>query len=141
MGTHHTTTSWTGGMAFSTEVNGHHIALDLSPEDGGHNSGPRPKPLLLSALAGCTGVDVVSILNKMHVVYTDFRIDAEAELSEDYPKVYTAIKLTYKIKVKNEDRDKVIKAVTLSKEKYCGVSAMLENVCPIKWEIQYIELA
>jgi putative redox protein len=138
MSTHHTTTSWTGGMAFTSEVNGHHIALDLSPEDGGQNTGARPKPLLLTALAGCTGVDVVSILNKMHVTFSDLRIEADADLSEEHPKVYTAIRLTYKIKVKDEDRDKVIKAVTLSKEKYCGVSAMLEKVCPIHWDIQYL---
>lgn len=138
MATHQTTTAWTGGMAFTTEINGHKINLDLSAEDGGENSGPRPKPLLLSALAGCTGVDVVSILNKMRVEYSDFSIAASADLSEEHPKVYTAIRLHYKIKMKPEDHDKMAKAVTLSKEKYCGVSAMLEKVCPIDWEVEYL---
>ncbi|MFN4082300.1 MAG: OsmC family protein [Bacteroidia bacterium] len=101
-------------------------------------AGARPKPLLLASLAGCTGIDVVSLLAKMRVQYSDFSLDVSADLTEEHPKVYSVIYLTYNIKVNDSDKDKVEKAVKLSEEKYCGVSAMLIKNCPIHVKINYL---
>lgn len=133
---HKTNTRFVGKMEFDSEINGHHITLDTVETGGGENKGPSPKPLLLSSLAGCTGMDVVSLLNKMHVVYSDFNIEVEADLGDEHPRMYTEIRLTYFIKT--EEKEKMEKAVNLSKDKYCGVSAMLSKVCPIVSKIVYI---
>ncbi|MCG9880152.1 MAG: OsmC family protein [Bacteroidia bacterium] len=133
---HKTNTRFVGKMEFDTEINGHHITLDTTEAGGGENNGPSPKPLLLSSLAGCTGMDVVSLLNKMHVSYSDVNIEVEADLGDEHPRMYTEIRLTYFIKT--EDKDKMEKAVNLSKDKYCGVSAMLSKVCPIVTNIVYL---
>lgn len=92
---------------------------------------------MLSALAGCTGIDVVSLLNKMRVEFSNFSIATEANLSADHPKIYNEVKVIYRISVKPEDREKVEKAVTLSKEKYCGVSAMFSKFAKMDFEIIY----
>jgi putative redox protein len=133
---HKTNTRFVGKMEFDSEINGHHLTLDAVEANGGENKGPSPKPLLLSSLAGCTGIDVVSLLNKMHVDFSDFNIEVEADLGDEHPKVYTEIRLTYFIKT--DERDKMEKAVQLSLKKYCGVSAMLSKVCPIISKIEYL---
>ncbi|MCE2741133.1 MAG: OsmC family protein [Sphingobacteriales bacterium] len=133
---HQTSTRFVGKMEFETEINGHHLILDTTETNGGENKGPSPKPLILSSLAGCTGIDVVSLLNKMHVSYSDFNITVEADLGDEHPKMYTEIRLTYFIKT--DERDKMEKAVQLSLEKYCGVSAMLRKVCPIIHKIVFL---
>lgn len=133
---HKTSTQHMGKMQFDSVINGHHITIDTVEAGGGDNLGPNPKPLLLSALAGCTGMDVVSTLNKMRAEYSDFSIDIEADLTDEHPRVYSEIRMTYKIKTENHD--KMERAVKLSKEQYCGVSAMLKMVCPVKFEIQYL---
>ena len=133
---HQTSTRFVGKMEFETEINGHHLILDTTETNGGENKGPIPKPLILSSLAGCTGIDVVSLLNKMHVSYSDFNITVEADLGDEHPKMYTEIRLTYFIKT--DERDKMEKAVQLSLEKYCGVSAMLRKVCPIIHKIVFL---
>lgn len=122
------------GMQFISKVNDHEIVID----DNEGDTGPRPKALLLSSLAGCTGMDIVSILEKMHVEFSEFSMDVEADLTEEHPKVYSEIRLTYKIKVAVDDQEKVQKAVKLSEEKYCGVSAMLKMVCPIVYKIVFL---
>jgi putative redox protein len=133
---HKSNTRFVGQMEFDTEINGHHITLDTSEASGGENKGPSPKPLILSSLAGCTGMDVVSLLNKMKVSYSNFNIAVEADLGDEHPRIYTEIRLTYFIKT--EDHDKMQKAVQLSMDKYCGVSAMLSKVCPIVSKIVYL---
>jgi putative redox protein len=133
---HQTSTRFVGKMEFETEINGHHLILDTTETNGGENKGPSPKPLILSSLAGCTGIDVVSLLNKMHVSYSDFNITVEADLGDEHPKMYTEIRLTYFIKT--DEKDKMEKAVQLSLEKYCGVSAMLRKVCPIIHKIEFL---
>jgi putative redox protein len=92
----------------------------------------------LNALAGCTGVDVVSLLNKMRVKFTDFSIEVSGTLTEEHPKVYHTIVVNYKIKVADTDRDKVEKAVKLSKEKYCGVSIMLGKAAKLESQIIFL---
>ena len=137
MATQHISSAFTGGMAFTTELNSHALTIDLGPKDGGNNTGPQPKGLMLVSLAGCTGVDVVMILNKMRVEFSEFSIDVDAELSETEPKVYQSIKLIYKIKVKKENEPKVEKAVDLSQNKYCGVSAMFRSFAKLETDIRF----
>jgi putative redox protein len=138
MADHKVITRFEGGMRFSSQLDDHTIIIDTPVNDGGTNMGPRPKKLMLSSLAGCTGIDVVGVLNKMRVEFSEFSIDIEADLSEDSPKTYTDVKITYSIKVKEDDRDKVKKAVLLSKEKYCGVSAMFSQFADMDYEIIFL---
>jgi putative redox protein len=103
--------------------------------DGDRITGVSPKSLLLSGLAGCSGIDVVDILDKMRIPFSDFSIDVETEQTEDHPKIFKDITITYKIKTAPENEDKVRKAAELSLEKYCGVSAMLKKNAPIHFKI------
>lgn len=93
---------------------------------------------MLASLAGCTGIDVVSILNKMKVTFSDFSIDVSAGLTEEHPKIYRDVHITYKIKVNEADRPKMEKAVNLSKERYCGVSAMFSSFTKVESAIIYL---
>lgn len=127
--------TWMEKMAFDVEIGGHHMTLDAKPEIGGENRGPSPKPLLLASLAGCTGIDVVSILEKMRVPLEGLRINVSASLTEEHPKIYDKIKVIYTFKGENLPMDKLEKAVQLSEEKYCGVSAMLKKAGLIEYEI------
>ncbi|MDQ6757764.1 MAG: OsmC family protein [Bacteroidota bacterium] len=137
MASHHITSIFKGGMEFAAELNGHQVTIDLYKQSGGNNLGPEPKALMLVSLAGCTGVDVVMILNKMRVQFSEFFIDVDAELTDSEPKVYDTVKLTYKIKVNEDDKLKVEKAVDLSQNKYCGVSAMFKAFAKLETEIVY----
>lgn len=133
------TTIWNGGMAFEADVNGHKIIMDAAAADGGQDGGARPKPLLLAALTGCSGMDVVSILKKMREPCTWFAMKAEGDGREEHPKKYVHIKLIYQFKESDHlNPDNVRKACELSQQKYCGVSAMLRDSAPLDWEIEYI---
>ncbi len=121
------TTKWTGGMVFDAEINGHHLKMDADPEWGGTDQGPRPKPLLLAALAGCSGLDIVSILNKMQITDYNFEIVTEAENTLEHPIVYHTITAKFIFRGENLPEDKIKKAVTLSTDRYCGVNAMLKK--------------
>ncbi len=123
-------------MAFETEVNGHKLVLDATPEVGGEDRGPRPKPLVMVALAGCTGMDVVSILKKMRVEIEGLEIKVEGNISEEHPKTFTELKLIYEFKGKDLPMDKLKKAVEMSDEKYCGVSAFYKKAVPLSYEIR-----
>ncbi len=138
MSTHEVKSVWAGGMAFDAHIGEHIVRMDNSVKGGGQGSGPMPKPFLLTAISGCTGIDVISILDKMRVPYSDFTIDVVGTLSEEVPKVYTHILITYTIKVADEDREKMLKAVDLSQEKYCGVTIMLRKACTIEHKIVFI---
>jgi putative redox protein len=131
--------NWKKDMAFDAEVNGHIIPLDADERVGGKDQGPRPKPLILVALAGCTGMDVVSILNKMRVVPEDLNVNVTGELTDEHPKYFNKIHIIYNFKGKNLDFDKLDKAVTLSQDRYCGVTAMLNKVAEITYEINIEE--
>lgn len=135
METNRSVVSWKEGMAFAVELDGHRFEVDAKPEVGGSDRGPRPKGLLLSALGGCTGMDVVSILAKMRIPLDSFRVEVEAPLTEDHPKVYAAIHVRYVFRGKDLPMDKLERAVQLSQERYCGVSAMLAKAAPITHEI------
>ena len=128
------TVTWTSGMAFEAEQEGQRIPIDVPGPDG-TSRGVRPKGLLLAGLGGCTGMDVVSILEKMRVPFEGLSVDVSADQSEDHPKVFTAIRVTYRFRGRDLPMDKLERAVQLSQEKYCGVSAMLGKTAAITTEI------
>lgn len=104
----------------------HWIPMDGPAEFGGSDAGIRPKELILVGLAGCTGSDVASMLNKMRVPYTRFEVDIEAEMAEEHPKVYTKIEVIYRFWGEDLDSTKLARAIQLSEETYCSVTAMLK---------------
>lgn len=126
---------WIDGLAFRTEINGHELILDAEDAVGGLDRGPRPKPLMEAALVGCTGMDVISILNKMRVEVESFKIDLETEMTEEHPKHYTHMHLIYRFKGKDLPMDKLEKAVNLSQERYCGVSYIYRKAMKLTHEI------
>lgn len=130
--------SWTGEMAFEADVNGFKLVIDADEKVGGQNKGPRPKPLTLASLGGCTAMDVISILKKMRVEPTWFNVEVEGELTEEYPKYYHTIRLTYQFKGDNLEMEKLQKAVELSQERYCGVSALLSKGAKIESKIEVL---
>jgi putative redox protein len=130
---------WIDGMSFESDVAGYKIFIDSDPEFGGQNRGPKPKPLMMVALAGCTGMDLVSLMNKMRVEYDSLNVVVEGELTEEHPKHFTKMKVIYEISGKNVDLAKVEKAVTMSKEKYCGVSYSYKKAMEIEYEIQILD--
>jgi putative redox protein len=130
--------NWSGDMAFEVDVNGFKLTIDADEKVGGQNKGPRPKPLTLASLGGCTGMDVISILRKMRVEPEDFNIEVSGELTEEHPKYYHKFHIKYTFKGKDLDRDKIEKAVNLSQERYCGVSELLRKGAEITHEIEII---
>lgn len=138
MDTHFVSTTQKENKSFVSTINEHELLTDAGIADGGTNEGPGPKRLMLASLAGCTGIDIVSILNKMKVVFSDLRIDTEGTLSEEHPRIYSHVKIIYKIKMAEEDQIKMEKAVRLSEDKYCGVMAMFKAFAKLETEIQYL---
>lgn len=130
---------WLGNMAFEGDIAGHKIIIDAAPEVGGDNLGVRPKPLMLLALAGCTGMDVVSILKKMRVDLDGLEIFVEGDLTEEHPKYYEKMNVIYQFKGKDLPMDKLEKAVSMSEEKYCGVAALYKMAIPVSFEIKVVE--
>ena len=128
--------NWIENMSFETEMNGHRLLIDAAPENGGNDKGPRPKALMLLALAGCTGMDVASILKKMKVEYDKMSIEVQADSTEEHPVHYIKMHVIYKFWGKDLPMDKIEKAVSLSDEKYCGVSAAYKKAMELTHEIQ-----
>lgn len=126
---------WNEKMSFKSEVDGHEFFIDAKEDVGGENRGPRPKPLMLAALAGCTGMDVISILRKMRIEPTEFNVRVEGELTEEHPKHYNKMKIIYELKGDNLKVDGVKKAVSLSEDRYCGVSHVYKQVMEVSAEI------
>ncbi|MBW6501752.1 MAG: OsmC family protein [Bacteroidales bacterium] len=133
------TAKWLGNMAFEGKVGNHKIIIDAGKNGGGEDRGTRPKALMLLALAGCTGIDVVSILAKMRVEVENLDIRVEGDLTEEYPKYYHSIHVIYEFTGKGLPLDKLQKAVSLSEDKYCGVSAVYKKVIKMTSEIKIIE--
>ncbi|MBW2732552.1 MAG: OsmC family protein [Deltaproteobacteria bacterium] len=127
---------WQDEMTFEVQQDGHKFLIDAVPEVGGSDQGPRPKGLLLSALAGCTAMDVISILKKMRIPVERFSVGVHGELSSDHPKRFTTITTHYTIEGPADMSLKKIKrAIQLSEEVYCGVSATLRPGVELKTKI------
>ncbi len=130
------TTEWQKDMVFESDnPSGKKLSIDSDNEFGGTNSGLRPKALMLTSLAGCSGLDVVSLLKKMKVDVTDFKIVTTGELTDEHPKYYNKVKVDYHFYGKDMNEKKINKAVNLSVERYCGVFEMFRQFAKMETEI------
>lgn len=136
---HSIKTEWKGNMAFEADINGHKIVMDAPIEAGGENKGPGAKKLMLVALSGCTGMDVVSILKKMRVDIHKCSIEVQGDVTEDHPKHYSKMHVIYEFSGKNLSMDKLEKAVKMSEETYCGVGALYRKAIEVTSEIRILE--
>lgn len=138
MTTHTTTTTWRGKMQFeSTNPSGETILINAAPEHGGEGEGFRPKALMLSSLAGCSGLDVASLIAKMKLEVEDFKIETIANLTEEHPKVYDNVIIEYHFYGANLNVVKLQRAVDLSIEKYCGVMEMFRKFAAIEVKVLF----
>lgn len=133
--------TWKEGMAFEGWAGGSEFTLpmDSTQDSGGNDEGFRPIELLLVGLAGCTGMDVISILKKKKQDVTGFDVRAHADRSADHPKVFTHIMVEFIVTGHGVEREAVERAVELSATKYCPAHAMLGQVVPIETKITIIE--
>jgi len=135
------TTHWKGNMVFESDnPRWDSIMMDASKDFGGTNSGMAPKAMMLSSLAGCSGLDIVPVLNKMKVVIDDFKITIEGELTDEHPKYYHFVRVDYHFYGKDLNEKKINKAVNLSVDKYCGVMEMFRQFATIKTTVHYHNL-
>jgi len=126
---------WNGKMAFSGETpSGHEIKMDAAEEIGGENTGARPTELLLNAVAGCTGIDIISILHKMRLEPSSFEMKVKGERAGDHPKRFTIVHIHYALEG-DLPEDKVVRAIQLSKDKYCSVSHSLNAEISVSYSI------
>lgn len=126
--TNHISTKWLGNMTFeSNNPSGHSLKIDIAKEDGGDSSGFRPKALMLSSLAGCSGLDIASLMKKMKLEVDEFTIETIANLTDEHPKFYDKVVVEYHFHGSNLKEDKLQKTVDLSVEKYCGVMEMFRQ--------------
>ena len=130
------TTNWKGNMVFESDnPRWDSIMMDASEDFGGTNSGMAPKAMMLSSLAGCSGLDIVSVLNKMKVTDYEFKMEVEGELTDEHPKYYHTVTVDYHFYGKDLNANKIKKAIDLSVEKYCGVMEMFRQFAEVKTNI------
>ena len=134
---HEIDVQWMGKMQFNALVNGHTIVMDAPEKVGGEDNGPIPKPFVLTALAGCTGMDIAAILRKADKNPEDFDMKVIGEISKRPPIEYIGVHVIYDFKGKPENQEAALNAVNDSQEKYCGVSSMLKKALPVTWEVNY----
>jgi len=132
-------TTWKGNMQFESTNPGGNLLIDAGMENEEKNDGYRPKALMLSSLAGCSGLDIVSLLKKMRAEVENLELDVIAELTDEHPKYYKKVHVSYKFYGSDFKKDKIIKAVSLSETKYCGVMEMFRQFAVVTTEIIYIE--
>ena len=128
-------------MSFVGESgSGHSVVMDSAPEVGGRNLGVRPMEMLLLGLGGCTSFDVVSILHKSRQNISDCEVEVEAERADSVPKVFTRIHLHFIVSGRELDEAKVGKAISLSADKYCSASRILEKTAAITHDFEIVNL-
>ncbi len=133
---------WQGNMVFKAKTEGgHSVLMDASPDVGGEDLGPRPMEMVLMGLGGCTGIDVVLMLQKGKQDVEDCQIEIMSERSDTVPKVYRSIHVHFKVTGRALNEKKVKRAVDLSAEKYCSVSKMLEATVALSHDYEIIDLA
>ena len=131
---------WGGGVKFSgTSTFGHTITTDIAIDKGGEESGYRPTELLLYAIAGCTGVDIVRILQKQRQELTGLEIEVTAQQSETRPAYFESFQVVYRFTGNNLDHSKLRMAVELSESKYCSVSITLRKPVKVSTAIEIVE--
>jgi putative redox protein len=129
---------WIDNLAFEAAIDGHKMIIDAKPEVGGTDRGPRPKPLMMVSLAGCTGMDVASLLKKMRIEFEQFNVKVEAEITEEHPKHFTSMHIIYELKGRDLPLDKIERAVELSQNRYCGVTESYRKVMKLTYEIRLV---
>ncbi len=134
---HEIETQWMSKMQFNALVNGHTIIMDAPKRAGGEDNGPIPKPFILTALSGCTGMDIVHLLKKANKSVKDLSIKVTGEISKTIPVEYVRIHVVYDFKGEPDNKHAALDAVKDSQEKICGVSHMLKKILPVTWEINY----
>lgn len=134
---HQVETTWMSGMRFNALVQGHTVVMDAPARVGGNDEGTIPKPLVLTALAGCTGMDVIGLLRKEGRTLTSFNTRVNGELSKGAPMVYVAAHLTFEAEGAPEDERALITVVERSQNELCGVAAMLRCSMPVTWELHF----
>ena len=133
MASHTVTTVWKENMQFESDnPSGHTVLIDTSEKNGGQNSGLGPKAMMLSSLAGCSGLDVVSVLKKMKTTVDDFKMIVTGELTTEHPVIYHTVTVDYHFYGTELDENKIKKAVKLSVDTYCGVLAMFRKFADVK---------
>jgi len=132
--------TWKENMTFTGETNsGFPVLLDSDTSVGGTNNGPRPMEMIALGLAGCTAMDVISILKKKRKEVTSFNVRLDAPRSSDHPKVFTSAVITYIVSGRNIEEAAVLRAIELSTTKYCPAIAMLEQSFPIDHQYEIYE--
>jgi putative redox protein len=136
MGTNTVTTNWKKNAHFESDnPSGHSLTMYDASADNGDVKGFGPKALMLSSLAGCSGLDVASLLTKMRAEVADFNIVVTGELTEEHPKFYHKVKVDYHFYGTDLKEDKITKAVNLSVDSYCGVLEMFRRFAAVTTEI------
>ncbi len=130
----HAIVQWQKGMSFQAINRGLESFFDTTQENGGNNSAPSPKEAVLNAMCACSGMDVVSIAEKMRVNLTALSMEARAERSETIPSYFSKVHISYHFQG-DDQKEKFIKTVVFSMTKYCGVSYMISKVCPITYDV------
>lgn len=132
--------TWHDGLHFTGMADsGHEVILDGSPKAGGTDKGSRPLELMLMSLAGCTGMDVISILRKKRQDVTNFEVKVHADQADSHPHVYTTVTVEYIVTGNNIDPKAVERAIDLSENAYCPAQAMLVKAAPIKHTYTIVE--
>lgn len=134
---HEIETQWMGKMQFNALVNGHTIVMDTPERVGGEDQGPIPKPFVLTALSGCTGMDVIALLRKKGITLTDLNLKVSGEISKTQPIEYVAAHIIYEMAGNTADQEAAFEAVMNSQDNICGVSSMLKKIMPVTWQIVY----
>jgi putative redox protein len=134
---HEIEAQWMGKMQFNALVNGHTIIMDAPERVGGEDLGPIPKPFVLTALSGCTGMDVVALLRRQGKELDYLNLKVSGEISKQPPIEYVSANIVYEMSGAGEDKDAAVAAVMDSQEKICGISHMLKKIIPVTWQIVY----
>ncbi|MBS1545831.1 MAG: OsmC family protein [Bacteroidetes bacterium] len=135
--THEVEAQWMGKMQFNALVNGHTVVMDAPARVGGEDLGSIPKPFVLTALAGCTGMDVVALLRKQGIELEHFDLGVSGEITKTPPIAYTRIHVIYRLRGDEAHLEPALAVVQKSQNEICGVSYMLKKAMPVTWEVVY----
>ena len=135
---HKVMTNWKGGLTFESDnPSGKTVMMDTDIEGQPERNGLSPKAMMLASLAGCSGLDIISILDKMKIVPKDFKMEITGELTDEHPKYYHSVNVIYHFYGENLDESKCKRAVDLSVEKYCGVMEMFRRFAKMNIEVRF----
>ncbi len=130
--------NWDSGLTFNGKIREYSFTLDATKPHG-KDRGPTPKEALISAVLGCTGMDVVSLIGKYKIEIESFKLVGNAEPRDHHPRIFPQIDVVFELKIKFKDREaefpRVLEAVRLSLTKYCAVSAMVSPTSPIFYTV------